>query len=121
MDKVIYIPAIFAPVYKEVTKKVTTGETTKGLFGGTKEVTKKITENVEVGQSDCDIDAERLSQDISAEITKLNSEGYEVHSMITVTSGNHKHEFRADIGHGSGGYGYGYSYTKGVILLAKKK
>ncbi|MGM0951346.1 MAG: hypothetical protein ACQEW7_00055 [Pseudomonadota bacterium] len=124
MNKVVYISTYGKPVGKDVAKKVATGETKKGLFGGEKEITKKVTEWEQTGYSSCLMDGERLSQDIQKAVNELNNEGYEVVAVTPVISGNFNYDYKTT---GSGhngdsgyGYGYGYSYTEGVTIIAKK-
>jgi len=128
LNKVVYVSAFFKPIGKEVTVTVPTGETKKGLFGGVKEVTKKEKEWQQTGWSDCEIDGQRLSNDISSAIEKLNLEGYEVVAIQPITSG--AYNYRWDKYHSGSltnegaatcySYGYGYSYTEGVTIIAKK-
>lgn len=125
MNKVVYVKAKFKPIGEEVTVKVSTGETTKGFFGGEKEVTVKKKEWRQTGWSDREIDGECLSNDISEAVEVLNKEGYEVIAMQPITSGAynakvgkfHSHINTADTCYS---YGYGYSYTEGVTIIAKK-
>ncbi|MGI2259972.1 hypothetical protein [Shewanella sp. GXUN23E] len=74
------------------------------------------------GESDSLVDGERLSRDIAAAVETLNTEGYEVQSIMPITSG--KYDFAAIHGSGSvfesGGYGYGYSFTQGVTIIARR-
>lgn len=74
-------------------------QTKSGFFGGDKPTDK--------------IDTEQLNNDLQAEITKLNNDGYKITSITPVTSGNDS--YRNGVG-----YGYGYSYTEGLIILAEK-
>ncbi|AYF32797.1 hypothetical protein CUU95_02680 [Vreelandella alkaliphila] len=125
MNKVVYVPAFFKPIGKEVTKKVPTGEKKKGFFGGEKDVTQKVTDWQQTGYSDRWVDGERLSVDISNAVSKLNEESYEVVSVTPLTSGEYDYKwelYKGGVNHGGGGfgYGYGYSYTEGVIIIAKK-
>ncbi|RBP78262.1 hypothetical protein DFP80_12150 [Marinomonas rhizomae] len=124
MNKVVYVPAHFQAIGKEVTKKVATGEKKAGFFGGEKDVTKKIKEWEQTGFSDRWVDGERLSNDIAGAVDELNKNGYEVVTVTSVTSGNYDYSYKST---GSGhngdsgyGYGYGYSYTEGVTIIAKK-
>ena len=125
LNKVVYVPAFFKPVFENVTKKVPTGEKKKGLFGGEKDITKKVTELQQTGYSDKLIDGERLSVDITHAVDKLNEDGYEVVSVTPLTSGDYSFKWELHRGghhHGGSGfgYGYGYSYTEGVTIIAKK-
>ncbi|QAX84935.1 hypothetical protein C2E19_14185 [Pseudomonas sp. DTU12.3] len=125
MNKVVYVPAKFKPVGKEVTVKIPTGETKKGFFGGLKEVTVKDTEWQQTGWSDCEIDGEVLSQDIASAVAELNAEGYEVVAIQPIISGAYDYKWdkysSADTGASTCySYGYGYSYTEGTTIIAKK-
>lgn len=126
MNKVVYIKARFKPVGKEVTVKVPTGETKKGIFGGVKEVTVKEQEWQQTGWSDSEIDGERLSNDINSAVDNLNREGYEVIAVQSITSGAYNYKWDKYSSSGNSGastcysYGYGYSYTEGVTIIAKK-
>ena len=83
------------------------------------------------GVSPTDIDAHRLTHDITEAINILNYEGFSVISITPVTGGVYKYNsgeissahriFRdTEKISGTGGFGYGYSYTSGVIILACK-
>ena len=125
LNKVVYVEAFFKPVGKNVTVKVPTGETKKGLFGGEKEVTRKEEKWQQTGWSDREIDGGRLAQDIAKATAQLNSEGFDVIAVESVISGayNYSYElkFPQGVNGGAGyGYGYGYSYTEGVTIIAKK-
>lgn len=125
MNKTVYVPSYFQPIYKEVTVKVPTGNTKRflGLIDIDEKIRKK--EVVQDGWSDCQIDGERLNNDVGNVIDKLNREGYEVISITPATSGTWAYKYKENTihngaGKGSYGYGYGYSYTEGVLVLAKK-
>jgi hypothetical protein len=125
LNKVVYVKAKFKPIGKEVTVKVPTGETKKGLFGGEKEVTVKKQEWQQTGWSDCEIDGECLSYDINTAVEKLNREGYEVIAIQPITSGAYNYKWAKYSSHLNTAdtcysYGYGYSYTEGVTIIAKK-
>ncbi|MEZ6931724.1 hypothetical protein [Aeromonas sp. S16(2024)] len=125
MNKVIYVKAKFKPIGEEVTVKVSTGEITKGFFGGEKEVTVKKKEWQQTGWSDHEIDGECLSNDISTAVEKLNREGYEVIAIQPITSGAYNYKVGKFSAHMNTAdtcysYGYGYSYTEGVTIIAKK-
>lgn len=126
MNKVIYVKAHFKPIGKEVTVKVSTGETKKGFLGGIKEVTVKEREWQQTGWSDCEIDGEGLSNDINSAVEVLNKEGYEVIAIQPITSGayNYRWDNYSTSNNGSAAtcysFGYGYSYTEGVTIIAKK-
>ncbi len=124
----VFVKANFKPIGKNIAKKVPTGETKKGLFGGDKEVMKEVTEFQQTGYSDSEIDGRRLTEDIQSATEKLESDGYEIVSIMPITSGNHFYEWKANgarmdnhcSGGGGYGYGYGYSYTEGVTIIARK-
>ena len=134
-NKVIYVNAFFKPVGKKVTVEVPTGEKKKGLFGGEKDITRKETQWKQTGFSDCEIDGERLSNDVAKAIAQLNQEDYEVISVLPVISGGYYYKYEANgitssprifgnteavSGGASYGFGYGYSYTEGVSIIARK-
>ena len=126
MNKVVYVPAFFAPIGKNRTVKVPTGEKKKGIFGGEKDVTRKEDQWVQTGWSDCSVDSERLASDLAEAVSALNDEGYEVVSVTPVTSG--AYDWKCQIqsggyqnsGYGGYGYGYGYSFTDSLIVTARK-
>lgn len=124
MNKVVFVDAYFQPVGKQVKKKVGTGETKKGLFGGDKEVKKTVTEWQQTGYSDTRIDGARLTRDIESAVSSLNQEGYEVVSITPITSGQYNFSYQTTGSGHSGdsgyGYGYGYSITEGVTILARR-
>ena len=135
MDKVVYVKAYFRPIGKEVTVEVPTGETKKGLFGGEKQITRKEKQWKSTGWSDCDIDGERLTEDLQRTIDALNKEGYSIKSITSILSGAYNYRYEVeDItssprifrdteavkGGASYGYGYGYSYTESLIVHATK-
>ncbi|MEL7799683.1 hypothetical protein [Idiomarina loihiensis] len=124
MNKVVFVPAFFVPVGKEKTVKIPTGEKTTGFFfGGEKDVVRREKQWVQTGFSDCTVDGERLSDDLSIAVEKLNQDGFEVVSVTPVTCGNYDWNFhRGGVNESSYGYGYGYgySYTSSLIITAKK-
>lgn len=135
MNKVVYVRAKFKPVGREVRVKVPTGETTTGFFGGKKKVMRTETQWQQTGSSDCEIDGEALSADVALAVRQLNLAGYEVVSVLPVTSGRYAYAVedgrvnvppkeRSDAepsGEKAGfAFAYGYSFTEGVTILAKK-
>ncbi|MGI9279207.1 MAG: hypothetical protein ACR2PX_06205 [Endozoicomonas sp.] len=136
MQKVVLVKSYFIPTGKEVTKKIPTGETKKGLLGGTKDVYRKEAQWEQTGYSDCIIDSERLAIDLQQTIESLSRDGFLVKSITPVTSGDYSYKFQSQgvssskrilsetekvSGGASFGYGYGYSYTDSLIVLAEKK
>lgn len=134
-NKVVYVKARFKPVGEDVTVKVPTGEKKKGFFGGEKDITRKETQWKQTGWSDCEIDGERLANDVANVVAQLNRDGYEVVSVLPVISGNYFYKYQAQgvtsqkrilseteavSGGASYGFGYGYSYTEGVSVIARK-
>lgn len=115
MNKVVYVEAHFSPIGKNVMKDVPTGETKKHFFGQ-KPVTEEKMIFQQEGISDSCIDGQRLSDDIAACISELNTNGYEVIAVTPITSGNHRHHWDG----ANGAYGYGFSYTTGVNIVGKK-
>jgi hypothetical protein len=111
MNKVVYVPAHKAPMFKTVVRQVSTGETKTGIFGKEIKITRGVSEKVLDGYSDSKIDGQRLSEDIQKAVDNLNKKGYEVICISEVTSGNYS------IGSESV---FGYSYTEGVNIIAKK-
>ena len=87
---------------------------------------KKEKQWVQTGYSDCEVDSERLADDLERSIADLNSSGYEVVSVTPVTSGSYEWKYNVSSGgtngngYGGYGYGYGYSYTNSLIVVAKK-
>lgn len=73
INKTIYVPAHWSPVGKYKNVKVTTGEKTKGLFGSEKDVTHTERRFVQTGQSDCDVDGERLAAAVARAVAELRS------------------------------------------------
>ncbi|WP_323018033.1 hypothetical protein [Castellaniella sp.] len=134
-NKIVYIKAPFKPVGKNVTIKVPTGEKKKGFFGKEKDVLSKESRWEQTGWSDCEIDGEKLSEDLSTAIDSLNREGYEVVSILPIISGKYAYKYQAQgisssqralgdtekvSGGASYGFGYGYSYTEGVSIVARR-
>lgn len=70
MNKTVYVPSYFQPIYKEVTVKVPTGNTKR--FLGFIDIEEKIRkkEVVQEGWSDCQVDGERLNEDITRTVDK---------------------------------------------------
>jgi hypothetical protein len=130
MNKIVYVKANFRPLGENVEVEVPTGEIEKGIFGIQKEIKTKVTEWRHTGWSDVQIDGELLTDDINKAVTTLNEEGYEVQSILPITSGAYafKYDYKAAYSSGSifegggwgYGYGYGYSYTEGVTIVARK-
>jgi pantoate kinase len=109
MNKVVYVPAHKAPLFKTVVKKEFTGETKTDIFGREIKLTRGVSKKVLSGYSDSKIDGQGLSEDIQKAVDTLNKDGYEVICISEVTSA-----------YGNSAYGYGYSYTEGVNIIAKK-
>jgi len=111
MNKVVYVPAHKAPLFKTVVKKEFTGETKTDIFGREIKLTRGVSKKVLSGYSDSKIDGQGLSEDIQKAVDTLNKDGYEVVCVSEVISGSHDW----------GGHNhYGYSYTDGVNIIAKK-
>lgn len=116
MNKTIFIPSFFQSVHQDVYLNDNT-EDVKQLQDLMQEVT-------QTGLSDCQIDGERLGEDVARAILELNCAGYEIICITAITSGSWKFKYDTGAvisGSGRGGYGYGYgfSYTEGVLLTAK--
>ena len=111
-SKVVHIRSYYKPTGKEVMVDVPTGEIEQGAFGREKKIMKKeMRFKPDGGFSDVSIDGERLSEDIAKAAEQLDAEGYEVVSVVPITSGAYRSQ---------AGLGYGYSITSGVTLVAKK-
>ncbi|ANU38708.1 hypothetical protein [Vibrio scophthalmi] len=120
MNKVVYVKAGFKPVGRTKIVNIKTGEKTKGIFGE-KDVVRQEERWENTGFSKREIDGKRLAWDIEAAVGSLNTEGYEVVSVVMVTSGDYAwNTVDARNGGVLGAYGYGYSYTEGAIITAKK-
>jgi len=124
-NKVVFVKANFKPTGKVKTVKVPTGEKKKGFFGGMKNVLVKEEQWVQTGRSDCEIDGEKLAEDLQTAILDFNRNGYEVLSVSPVTSAQYDFKWKEHVGgqdHGGSGYGYGYgySYTEGMVIIGKK-
>lgn len=120
MNKVLYIPAYFAPVGKEKKEKVITGEKKKGFFGVERNIIKKESKWKQTGWSNCKVDGKRLAEDLSSAVRSLNQEGFEVVSVTPISSGTYGYDGAVPFIEGEDGYGYGYSYTSSLIVTAKK-
>ena len=123
MNKVVYVNSHFKPVGQIRKFKVPTGVKKKIFLGFEKEVMRKIERWEQTGWSDCEIDGERLANDIEQAINLLNEENYEIVTISETVSGNYNWSFKTkDVNSGGAGYGYGYgySYTEGVTIIAKK-
>lgn len=126
MQKVEFIPARFLPIMEQTIKQVPTGKTKTGFVGQEKEVTEDKVEWIQTGWSDSLIDGEKLAKDLEKTVSKLNKDGYEVISVVPITSGNYHYndqdvsKFNLDNAPFKEGYGYGYSFTSGLIITASK-
>lgn len=127
VNKVVLVPAYFAPLYEEKEVKKLTGRKKKVL--GLLEVNEKYktTETVHVGYSDSIVDDERLTDDLNKVVESLNKDGYELVSVVPITSGIYDYKCELKSGgegyksFGGYGYGYGYSFTSSLIVTAKKR
>lgn len=122
LNKVVYVSSYFKPVGQTIKVNVPTGEKKKGLFGGEKDVTRAEDKWEQTGWSNCEIDGERLANDIEKAVNLLNSDGYEVVSISEALSGAYNYQYATTGGQTNAGYGYGYgySYTEGVTIVARK-
>lgn len=120
MNKVIYVKAPFKKVDNpDVASLAPKGKTQKSLLFGEKDINWEKT-----GYSDCEIDGKRFSLEIENAINYLNSEGYEVVTVVPIISGNHFHYpavHQPVYSHSGFGLGFGYSFTEGVTIIGKKK
>lgn len=136
MLKTLFVQSDFRVRYGWKEVKVPTGEVKKILFGGEKEVTRKELKKVPVEKSICKVDGEKLAEDLSAAISSLEKDGYEIISITPIISGDFDYKYQSisidstaralretEKISGSGGYGYGYgfSYTEGLLVVARKK
>jgi hypothetical protein len=120
VDRVTYVPAYFKPLGREITVEVPTGEKRKTIFGTVKKVKRKQKQwRSSGGWSKCRIDGERLAMDVEKAVRTLNTEGYEVVTIVPAISGSYNSRFERNNWSGAG-YGYGYSYTEGLIIVARK-
>jgi len=131
MEKVVYIKAYFLPLLKEVSVKVSTGETKKGFFGEEKEIKRTEKQFKRTGWSDTKVDGKRLAEDLESSIKNLNSEGYFVKAITPIISGTYNYKSQGissstrvlretEAVRGGASYGYGYSYTDSLIIVASK-
>lgn len=113
-NKVIYVKAHFKPTYGKL-------GVLKSLFGSTQTGSQaKPPEGMEQkGWSDCEIDGERLAEDIAGAIEQLNSAGFDLHSVENIVSGRYNSDY-STTEKSSYGWGYGFSFTEGVIVIGKK-
>jgi len=120
VNKVVYVPAHFAPIYDKKRVDVPTGIYKKRMFSKEEvECTRSEEQVVKSGESDCLVDGQRLADDIAQAIASLNEQGYEVVTVIHTTSGAYDYKYGS--GSNSGyGYGYGYSYTSGATIIARE-
>lgn len=120
-------------LFREVAYKVNTGETKRNFLGFTKNIQRTEYNNEFVGYSDSEIDGCILAKDIEEAINLYIDQGYELVTIIPITSGLYNSKVNVDnrgssISGGNGysycsqtyAYGYGYSYTEGVNIIMKK-
>jgi len=117
--KTVFVKSHFAPIFEDVDEQVETGEVKKTLLSGSVPITKIVTTRKQTGQSDCEIDSQRLSEDIEKYSNQLANEGYDIISILPVISGSWRHNTNLS-GSAGWGYGYGYSYTDGVTIVGRK-
>jgi hypothetical protein len=120
LNKTVYVNSYFKAVGKIVDVKVPTGEKKTGFFGDEKDITKIEQRWEQTGSSDCEIDGQRLADDIQTAVQTLNSEGYSVTSITPVTSGRYNYEYKDKGQYGGYSYGYGYSITEGMVIIGQK-
>lgn len=65
------------------------------------------------------IDGIRLSNDIQANVERLNQDGYKVLNITPITSGTYFEKNPTWKLLDKANYAVGYSYTEGVIILAE--
>ena len=126
MNKITYVKSNFIAYGKMKTVKVPTGNKRKTIFGNEKDEMVKQEKFQQTGWSETEIDGDRLTRDISTAVQGLNNNGYEVISIMPISSGVCNKDFKEGRGGdncsigGAYGYGYGFSYTSGVTIISKK-
>lgn len=133
-SETIFVQAKFQTNYVERVVKVPTGHTTKNFLGFTKEETRNERQVHRDGTSDCGIDGEQLSRDVSKTINDKLRDGYRVLTIVPITSGNWAYQTGKISGGGNNygsktidpvqgdfGYSYGYSYTEGMLITFVKE
>lgn len=113
-SKVVFVKAHLRPLYGKpgLLKKVF-GSTQTGTM---LEVPKGFEQK---GWSDCEIDGERLADDISKSICKLEADGFEFVSISNINSGSYKSDY-SNSDRSSYGWGYGFSISEGVLITVNK-
>lgn len=113
--KVVFVASYFRPLYKKPGfLKAVLGSSHPGTALKTPEGYEQK------GWSDCQIDGERLADDLNKAISKLEGEGFEVVSVTNITSGSYNSDFSSQ-DKSSYGWGYGFSYSEGVLITAKRQ
>ena len=111
-NKVVFVKAHFRPLYgkpgilKAVFGSNQVGSSTETPSGFEKK-----------GQSDCEIDGERLAEDVSNALHDLEKEGFEIKNISNINSGAHNHESDySGTTNTASAWGHGYTFTEGVLL-----
>jgi hypothetical protein len=76
LNKVVCVNSFSKPDGKAIKVKVPTGQKKKGLFGGEKDITRTENKWEQTGFFDCEIDGERLANDIAKAIDFIKSKYY---------------------------------------------
>lgn len=134
-SETVFIPSTFVPNYIEETVSIPTGETTRTFFGMIpKDVVRKERQVRQDGYSNCIIDGEALARDVSKAVNRKTEDGFNVLSIVPVTSGNWAYE-KGQISGGGGatggggrispiqgdtGYSLGWSFTSGMMITFTK-
>jgi hypothetical protein len=113
-NKVVFVKAHFRPLYgKPGILKAVFGSNQLGTI---LEIPKGFEQK---GWSDCQIDGERLADDISKSINKLETDGFEVVNISNINSGSYKSDYSSS-DRSSYGWGYGFSISEGVLITVNK-
>ncbi len=69
------------------------------------------------GREECQIDIDRLAEDVESAVASLNEEGYEVVAITPITSAHYDASYSPS---GDLLGGYGYSFTDAVLITARR-
>lgn len=131
MIKTIFIPAQFKPITKQSLVKTPTGERKRNWLGIEKDVYEtKLTDTI-IRYSDCEIDGNKLTEDVNTELEKWGEKLIRIISLTPISSGRYNYSYNNSkiesstrvfgntekvFGGGSYGFGYGFSYTEGIMI-----
>jgi len=129
-NRVVYVKARFREHWVEKSVLVPAGEPYR-LFGRfALPRWRRTRQEVKIATSDCEIDGERLAEDVRAAVLALNEQGYAVVTVTEVTSGQFSPRFdrasrssrsRLMMRNAMRQIGYGYSHTEGVVIVAAQR